>query len=72
MSWLLSECRRLGLAAIFYELELGQLHERLRDAFEPHFTVQDAGLAVRDIEKKLNMGPLKSTLTRLRNLTRAG
>ena len=35
-------------------------------------TVQDAGLAVRDIEKKLNTGPLKSTLTRLRNLTRAG
>ena len=72
VSWLLSECRRLGLAPILRELELGQLHERLRFAFEPHFEVQDAGLAVRDIEKKLNAGPLKSTLARLRNLTRAG
>jgi hypothetical protein len=72
VSWLLSEGRRLGFAAIFHELERGQLHERLRAAFEPHFAVQDAGLAVRDIEKRLNMGPVKSTLTRLRNLTRAG
>jgi glycosyltransferase involved in cell wall biosynthesis len=72
VSWLLSECRRIGLAAIFRELELGQLHQRLREAFEPHFAVQNAGLAVRDIEKNLNMGLLKNTLARLRNLTRAG
>ena len=72
VSWLLGECRRLGLAAILRELELGQLHERLRASFEPHFTAQDAGLAVCNMEKKLNMGPLKSTLTKLRNLTRAG
>jgi glycosyltransferase involved in cell wall biosynthesis len=73
VAWLLGECRRLGSAAIFRELEAGQLHQRFRATFEPRFSVQDAGLTVRDMRKRLNMGPLKSTLTRLRNqLTRAG
>lgn len=71
VNWLMAECRRIGTAAIFRELEGGQLHGRLRGAFEPHFTVHDAGLAVRDIEKRLNMGPLKTTLSRLRNIARA-
>ena len=71
--WLLGECRRLGFDAIFRELQAGQLHERFRATFEPHFAVQDAGLTVRDMRKRLNMGPLKSTLARLRNqLTRVG
>lgn len=71
--WLLSECRRLGPSVIFRELESGNLHQRLRVAFEPQFDVRDAGLATRDIHKRLSMGMLKSSLYRLRNqLTRTG
>jgi glycosyltransferase involved in cell wall biosynthesis len=73
VSWLLSECRRLGLPAILGELEGGELHQRVKAAFEPHFDVRDAGFTVRDLHKRLNMGALKSTLHRLRSqLTRAG
>jgi glycosyltransferase involved in cell wall biosynthesis len=73
VAWLMAECRRLGLAAILRELEQGILHERLRATFEPRFTVEDAGLTVRDIEKRLNRGALKGTFDRLRRqLTGAG
>jgi glycosyltransferase involved in cell wall biosynthesis len=73
MCWLLSECRRIGFAAIFRELESGTLHQRVRAAFEPHFDARVAGLTVRDIHKKLSGGILKSSLHRLRNqLMRSG
>jgi glycosyltransferase involved in cell wall biosynthesis len=73
VAWLMAECRRLGLAAILRELEQGILHERLRATFEPRFSAEDAGLTVRDIEKRLNRGALKGTLDRLRRqLTGAG
>ena len=67
VGWLLSECRRLGFAAIIQELEAGTLHQRLRAAFEPHFGVRDAGLTVRDMHKRLIGGMLKGLLDRLRN-----
>lgn len=73
VAWLLGELRRLGAAAVFGELEAGVLHERARAAFAPHFDAREAGLSARDIRKRLDMGPLKSTLTRLRDqLTGAG
>jgi glycosyltransferase involved in cell wall biosynthesis len=73
VAWLMAEGRRLGFAAIFRELEQGILHERLRATFEPHLSVDDAGLTVRDIDKRLNRGALKGTLDRLRRqLTGAG
>jgi hypothetical protein len=67
VAWLLGELRRLGAEPLFRELEAGILHERVRAAFEPHFDAREAGLSARDIRKRLDMGPLKSTLTRLRD-----
>ena len=62
VSWLMSEARRLGWPSMFSELEAGDLHQRLRAAFEPHLDVQSASLTVRDAAKR----GLRSSIERIR------
>ena len=65
VTWLTAEGRRLGWPAVMRELEAGQLHQRLRAAFEPHLDLRAASMTARKAAKHASW--LRAVFNRLRN-----